>query len=100
MYPPVNSRIERLENDFIFFKEYINRLTWGSNPANKTSIQKYRVYRKPTGSSDDDYETLGEVSGDVFIYDDRGLGSDELYSYRITTIDEYARESEPVVISN
>jgi len=100
LYPPVNARLERLENDFIFFKEYINRLRWVSNPDNKTGIQKYKIYRKPTSSNDDDYEALGEVSGTVFNYDDRGLVRDELYSYRITTIDEYDRESEPVVVSN
>jgi hypothetical protein len=100
LYPPVNAGIGRLENDLIFFKEYINKLSWESNPANKTIIQKYKIYRKPTGSGDGDYVVLGEVSGDTFSYDDRGLASNELYSYRITTVDEYDRESKPVVVSN
>jgi hypothetical protein len=100
LYPPVNQKIERLENNLIFFKEYINRLSWQSNPSNMTGIQKYRIYRKIKGSADDSYQTLAEVTGNVLSYDDRGLKRDDLFSYWITTIDEYNRESEPVEVSN
>jgi C1A family cysteine protease len=100
LYPPLNARIERLENDLIFFREYINRLSWESNPANTTGIQKYKIYRKPRGSNDNDYEALAEVPSGVFSYDDRGLSKDDFYSYWITTIDEYNRESEPGEVSN
>jgi C1A family cysteine protease len=100
LYPPVNLRIEMLENNLIFFKEYINKLTWESNTMNVTGVQKYKIYRKIKGSSESSYQVLVEVPGSALSYDDRGLRKDELFSYRVTTIDEYNRESEPVELSN
>jgi len=100
LYPPKNFAIQRLVNDLIFFKEYVNRLTWEENPQNKTTIVSYRLYRKAKGDPDINYQLLEEISPNIFVFDDRGLKEEELYSYRITSADEYGRESDPGEISN
>jgi hypothetical protein len=51
-YAPSNFALQRLENDLIFSSEYINRLTWASNPLNRSIIIQYRLYRKAKGQED------------------------------------------------
>ncbi|MDD8020435.1 MAG: lectin like domain-containing protein, partial [Acidobacteriota bacterium] len=96
LYPPINLHLTPLENNFIFFKEKINRLTWAANPANTTQITGYNIYRKAASQST--YSLLGTVGASRFIYDDRGLKNPTFYSYQVTTIDVYGRESDPVTI--
>ncbi len=100
LYPPANASLERLENDFIFFKEYINHLTWEDNPKNKTQILSYRIYRKEKNAPESAFQLLTEVNPDIFSFYDRGLGRNDYFTYRITCFDEYNRESDPVDISN
>lgn len=100
LYPPEEFNLQRLENDYIFFKEYINRITWSENPKNRTKIVNYRLYRKAKGDPDINYQLIEEFSPDVFSFDDRGLKKEELFSYRITSVDEFGRESKPAEISN
>lgn len=100
LYPPANFDLQRLENNYIFFKEYINSLSWEANPKNRTKIATYKLYRKVKGAADDSYQLIDELDESVFSYDDRGLKKDELYTYRITSFDEYDRESDPVEVSN
>lgn len=100
LYPPTNASVERLENDFIFFKEYINHITWQDNPKNKTQVLSYRIYRKEKSAPESAFQLLIEVNPDVFSFYDRGLGRSDFFTYRITCFDEYNRESDPVDISN
>lgn len=100
LYPPANVRSQKLENKFIFFKEYINRLTWQANPMNKTTIVKYKIYRKVKGTADKTFQLIVETGSSVFMYDDRGLKKGDLFSYWITAVDDLNRESEPAEVSN
>ena len=100
LYPPVSVTIERIENNLIFYKEYINRLSWQHNPANKGEIKNYRIYRKEKGQIDDFYQLLTSVEGDVLSFDDRGLSMDGFYTYKITSVNYGDKESAPVVVSN
>lgn len=100
LYPPSNVKLQRLENNFVFFKEYINRLTWQANPQNKANVVMYRIYRKDRGTADKTFQLIAEVSSSVFTYDDRGLKKTDFYSYGLTAVDDYDRESEPAIISN
>lgn len=100
VYPPVNVNIQRLENDLIFYKEYVNRLTWQPNELNKIMVLQYFIYVKPKGSSDDDYRLLARVFFDTFQYDHRNLKKDDLYTYRITSFNIQGKESSYVEISN
>lgn len=100
VYPPVNVNLQRLENDLIFYKEYINRLTWQPNELNKIMVLQYCIYVKPKGSSDDDYRLLARVFFDILQYDHRNLKRDDLYTYRITSFNIQGKESGYIEISN
>jgi len=100
LYPPANFKLERVENNFIFFREYINSLSWKANAKNKIKINSYRLYRKPKGAGEQAYQLLDELRPSVFSYDDRGLKKDEFYAYRISAVDELGRESDPAEVSN
>jgi len=97
IYPPINLRLALLENNFIFFKEKINRLSWAANPANGTNIVSHKIYRKANNEST--YSLLATVGGNQYSFDDRGLKVPGNYSYQVTTVDEYERESDPVTVS-
>jgi len=96
LYPPLNLTVTTLENNFIFFKEHINRLTWSANPENRTRITSHKIYRK--AATDLKYSLLGTVDGSQYSYDDRGLKNPEVYSYQVTILDELGRESDPATI--
>jgi len=99
-YPPVNLSLQRLENNLIFFKEYINRLSWQPNPLNIIQMSSYRLYYKPRGSGDENYRRLTEVNASTLSYDHRGLKLTDLYTYRITAVNIEGHEGQPVEISN
>jgi uncharacterized repeat protein (TIGR01451 family) len=96
VYAPSNFQVQRLENDFIFYKEYINRLTWTANPLNRGVIVSYRLYRKAKGQPDDSFVFYKEFDVSLTSFDDRGLKKDDLFSYRLTSVNDKGRESEPV----
>jgi hypothetical protein len=100
VYPPANLAIQRLQNDFIFQVEYINRLTWENNPNNTQTISNYRIYRKGKNEADTAYSLLIQVNGAVLSYEDRGKKSTDLYSYRVTAVTESGSESSPETIGN
>jgi hypothetical protein len=99
-YPPLNISLQRLENNIIFFKEYVNRLAWQPNPQNIIQVLKYRIYCKPKGAGDENYRLLGEVYYSTLSYDHRGLRRDDLFTYRVTAVNIYGLESEYIEISN
>jgi hypothetical protein len=98
VFPPVEVKLERLVNDYIFFKEYINRLTWEANPDNLGTILRYKIYSKTRGEPDTSYGLVSEVDATVFRYDDRGLREDAVHIYRITAVDDSGRESPPAIV--
>ena len=99
LFPPPNFAVQRLPNNFIFYKEYVNRLTWQPNPENKINA-RYKIYRKPLGAPDSAYKLMAAVRENVFTYDDRTLKKNDLYSYRIASVDEKGHESEPLEARN
>lgn len=98
--PPSGALLQRLENDFIFFKEYVNRLAWTANPENKSTITAIKVYRKVKGASDDSYAILASLPPTATGYDDKGLTQAQLFTYRITTVNSRGQESDPAVVGN
>jgi hypothetical protein len=93
LFPPVQFKVERLANDFIFFREGVNRLSWAPNPANKAEVVRYRIYRKAKGADNATYAILTEVAASATRYDDRNLRASDLFTYRISAIDGAGRES-------
>ena len=98
VFPPVKAALERLVNDYIFFQEYINRLTWEANPDNLGAILRYKIYRKTRGEPDANYVLVSEVDATAFRYDDRGLRKGAVHIYRITAVDDSGRESPPAIV--
>jgi len=95
VFAPANCGIQRLTNSYIFYKEYINRLRWQANPANQTVITKYRLYRKNKGDFDSAYQLYQELDPSVVLFDDRGLRAGQLYTYRMTSVNNLGMESRP-----
>jgi len=100
IFAPINPGLERLTNNYIFYKEYINILSWQANSKNKFPISKYRIYRKARGADDSTYSQVAEVDASIFEYTERGLKKDGFYTYGITSINNRGLESSPVEISN
>ena len=100
LQPPLHAALQRLENNLLFFREYVNRLTWEVNPQNTATLSCFRIYRKTASADDVAYAVVAEIAADMFGCDDRGLGRDERFAYKIVAVDGEGRESEPAIASN
>jgi hypothetical protein len=100
IFPPSQFSLHRAVNYFIFYKEYINRLTWTANPMNTRNIVRYKIYARVTADSASAFDLLVELPANVFSYDDRGLKKGITYTYRITAVDEDGQESGWAEIGN
>ena len=100
VFPPQGLRLEVLTNDFLFFRESVNRLTWEANPANGNRVVAYKIYRKAAADPDTEYRLLGERKPDEPAFDDRGLRAGVSYAYRVTSVDESGHESAPATAAN
>jgi hypothetical protein len=98
--PPAGAALQRLENNFIFYKEYVNRLTWTANPENLSTITAVRIYRKQKGAGDAGYALLASLAASATGYDDKALAQEQLFTYRITSVNSRGAESDPVVVGN
>jgi fibronectin type 3 domain-containing protein len=68
-------------------------LTWGESPSLSTSY--FRLYRK-TGTTTlvaSDWTLIDEMPRTIHRFWDYGLTNDQVYSYYITSVDVYGRES-------
>jgi hypothetical protein len=99
IYPPAGLKAERLTNNFFFFKEYVDKLSWDANPNNATAPTKYRIYRKTTGAGDTAFEYLGETTAEFRYYFVRGVKKTDTFIYRVTAVMADGRESDPAEIS-
>jgi uncharacterized repeat protein (TIGR01451 family) len=100
VYPPSNVRLSRLQNDLIFFMEYVNRLSWGPNPLNLQVIVNYRLYRKAKAQPSSSFALFRELDASATGFDDRGLKKDELFTYRVTSVSSTGLESQAVEVGN
>lgn len=98
--PPANAQLQRLENNFIFYKEYVNKLTWQANAGNKAVIANYKLYKKVKGAADGTYALVSALPPTTLIYEDKGLSKDQLFTYKLTSVNSRGTESDPVVVSN
>jgi subtilisin family serine protease len=98
--PPTNFQLQRLENNFIFYKEYVNKLTWQANPENKSIITNYKLYKKVKGADDSSYALVCSFPPTTLIYEEKGLSKDQLFTYKLTSVNSRGKESDPVVVSN
>jgi hypothetical protein len=98
---PTSPVLRRVTSDFIFFQEFINRLTWSNNPTNRTPIVKYRIFKRPSGADDTAYVFLADAPAAAGPgYDHKGLKKDEFYMYRIIAVDKNGVESPAAEVGN
>jgi subtilisin family serine protease len=98
--PPANALLQRLENNLIFYKEYTNKLTWEANPENKSIITSYKLYKKVKGADDASYALVSSFPPTTLIYEEKGLSKDQLFTYKLTSVNSRGKESDPIVVSN
>jgi len=94
-YPPTHFSVRRLENNFGFFKEYIDRLTWRKNERTPERIVGYRLYARHLAAQDNQFIFLAQVDSQTFCFDRRGLLAKEEFLYKITAVNESGEESDP-----
>jgi len=98
IYPPAYLRVDRLVNNLVFYKEYVDRLTWLPNPNNTEPISAYRIYRKVKGASNDTYVLLAEIGTTNLVYYVRGLQKEDAFAYRVTAVTGSGREGDPAEV--
>ena len=97
---PVSFLVERIENDLLFFKENVNRLTWKENPQGVVPVARYRLYRKAKGASDSSYLQIAELASSAREYGDRNLGKSDLFTYKLVALSAQGNASSPAVAGN
>ncbi|MEE9502982.1 MAG: S8 family serine peptidase [Candidatus Aminicenantaceae bacterium] len=96
IFPPQSFAVQRIPNNYIFFMQFVDRLTWSANPGNEIPVASYRLYEIRSDSQDNDFVLIAELDSQTFTYDRRGLLFEETYIYKITSVSESGEESAPV----
>jgi serine protease AprX len=96
LYPPSSFAIERIPNDYIFFMQFVDRLTWSANLLNEMPVASYRLYAGQSNAQSDEFVLIAEVDSQTFEYDRRGLLEEEHYIYKITSVSHTGEESDPI----
>ena len=95
IYAPNNFVGEVLENKALFYREYMHKLTWESNPLNR-DIEKYRLYEIDGVNN----ILLEELSASTFEYTRRHVIPGKTYSYELWPVDNKGRTgNEPAKVN-
>jgi len=86
IYPPLNFSGQVLENKALFYREYIHKLTWESNPLNR-NIESYRVYELDGVNN----IFLEELPATTFEYTRRHTLKGKSYNYELWAVDDKGR---------
>ncbi len=91
---PLNLQARRVENRSLFLSEYLNTITWQSNPLNQDSeITGYRVYRL-NGKNIDLIDTV-ESNRLEYLHRNTEQGS---YTYAVTAVGADGVNGEPAIV--
>ncbi len=94
-YPPRNFAVKRLENNYGFFIQYVDRLSWSSNPRNGNRVQFYKIYARRLDNPGQDFELIKETDGAAYGLERRALLTNETFLYKIVAVSEAGEESDP-----
>lgn len=90
--PPVNLSVEQVMNKSFLRTEYINNITWESNPFNEgKNVTHYKIY-VVQGSQ---LNLLAQVNNSIFQYWHRNVQVNEDITYAVTAVDNQGHESLP-----
>ena len=96
IYAPLNFSGEKVLNRSLSQAEYINVLTWETNPNNaELDIVKYRIY-EINGES---WNLLVELNPNTFEYWHRDVDKDKQYMYALVAVNDEGREGDPAYIT-
>jgi len=95
IFPPSNFSVKRIENNYVFFVQYVDRLSWTSNPRNMSQVKYYHIYARRLSAQNQTFELIAELNNQTFSFERRGLLSDETFLYKITSANEAGEESDP-----
>ena len=69
-------------------QEYVNILTWDSNPLSMQDIERYRIYQFEENTR----TLLIELNSDTYEYYHRGVDEDKKYYYGLVGVDSKGKE--------
>jgi subtilisin family serine protease len=97
LHAPQDFAVSRIPNDYGFFIQFVDRLTWTANPQNGGQVTSYRVYAKQvdTQAQDQAFTLIAEVDGQTFNLLKRGILEEETFLYKITSVNASGEESDP-----
>ena len=95
IHPPLGFAVSRIANDYGFFYQFVDQLTWDTNPQNDSQVVSYRVYIKQLDTPDQSFTLIAEVDGQSFSMMKRGILEEETYLYKITSVNASGEESDP-----
>jgi subtilisin family serine protease len=96
VYAPKDFSVRRLEDNYAFFIQYVDRLSWKANPANQENIQYYALSARFLDDENAEFVLIAEFDAQTFAYDNKGLLGSETFLYRLTAVDKDGIESNPV----
>ncbi len=95
IHAPLLFTVSRVGNNYGFFIQYMDRLTWAPNPRNGDQVVSYRVYAKQLDSQDQSFTLVAEVDAQIASYLRRGLLEEENFLYKIISVNASGEESDP-----
>ena len=93
--PPLNFAGEQQVNRSLLQTEYLNALTWDSNPQNAQNSQNIVKYKIYTVNSSNKLTLLAEVDADTFEYLHRKVTKAIDYKYAVKAINDKGEDSTP-----
>ncbi len=91
--PPANLSVEQVINKSFLRTEYINNITWQSNPLNEgKNVTHYKIY-VVQGSQ---LNLLAQVNNSTFQYRHRNVRVREDMTYGVTAVNDQGQESLPI----
>lgn len=93
-YPPTNLTLATNLVESGTAPTKTNSLAWANNPKNGNRVMKsYKIWRKESGQPDSAYAVIATVDGKLYAYDDAGLSTAKVYTYRLTAVSPWDEES-------
>lgn len=94
IHPPLSFAGRKVLNRSLLQEEYINVLSWYTNPPNEY-ISKYRIYQV----DGENRSLLVELSANTFEYWHRRVNKDKEYTYALCAVNDEGREGEPASVT-
>jgi serine protease AprX len=95
IHPPRNFAAKRLKNNYGFFIQYVDRLSWAPNPRNGNHVRSFKIYAKRLDGQGQVFELIRETDSSTFGLERRALLKNETFLYKIVAVSDAGEESDP-----